>query len=101
VIVDSAFVGMRKPEPEIYELTLKRLRGDPSGATPRPDGGLSAADCLFVDDVDVNCETARSLGMRAVHFRDNEQAIAEIEAIVSGNKRDADEGRLRSAPSDG
>jgi putative hydrolase of the HAD superfamily len=90
VVVDSAFVGMRKPEPEIYELTLERL-----------DGGLSADDCLFVDDVEVNCETARSLGMHAVHFRENDQAMAEIEAIVSGKKRDADEGRLRSAPSDG
>jgi putative hydrolase of the HAD superfamily len=73
VIVDSAFVGMRKPEPEIYELTLERL-----------NGGLSAGDCLFVDDVDANCETARSLGMRTVHFRDNEQAIPEIEAISTG-----------------
>jgi putative hydrolase of the HAD superfamily len=73
VIVDSAFVGMRKPEPEIYELTLARL-----------DGGLAAGDCLFVDDVEVNCETARSLGMHTVHFRDNEQAIGEIEAILPG-----------------
>jgi putative hydrolase of the HAD superfamily len=70
-VVDSAFVGMRKPDPDIYELTVERL-GD----------GLSAADCLFVDDTDVNCESARSLGMCAVHFRDNEQAIPEIEAIL-------------------
>jgi putative hydrolase of the HAD superfamily len=73
LIIDSAFVGMRKPEPEIYELTLARL-----------DGGLAAGDCLFVDDVEVNCETARSLGMHTVHFRDNEQAIGEIEAILPG-----------------
>ena len=53
VVVDSAFVGMRKPEPEIYELTLERL-GD----------GLAAEDCLFVDDIDVNCDAARALGMR-------------------------------------
>jgi len=73
VIVDSAFVGMRKPEPEIYELTLARL-----------DGALAPGDCLFVDDVDVNCDTARSLGMRAVHFVDNEQAIPAVEAALSG-----------------
>ena len=73
VVVDSAFVGMRKPEPEIYELTLERL-----------DGGLSADDCLFVDDVEVNCETARALGMHAVHFVDNEQAIPQIEAAIRG-----------------
>jgi putative hydrolase of the HAD superfamily len=72
VIVDSAFVGMRKPEPEIYRLTLERL-GD----------GLRAEDCLFVDDVELNCRTARELGMTAVHFRDNDQAIAEVRAVIS------------------
>ena len=68
VVVDSAFVGMRKPDPEIYALTLERL------------GGVEPAECLFVDDVDVNCETARSLGMRAVHYVEPEPAIAEIRA---------------------
>jgi putative hydrolase of the HAD superfamily len=73
VVVDSAFVGMRKPEPEIYELTVERL-GD----------GIVAADCLFVDDNDVNCDAAEALGMTAVHYRENEQAIAEIETAVGG-----------------
>jgi putative hydrolase of the HAD superfamily len=73
VIVDSAYVGMRKPEPEIYELTVERL-GD----------GLRPSDCLFVDDVEVNIDAARELGMSAVHFRDNEQAIPEIEAALDG-----------------
>ena len=68
-VVDSAFVGMRKPEPGIYELTVERL-GD----------GYSPAECLFIDDVEVNIEAARDLGMTAVHFVDNEQAIPEIEA---------------------
>ena len=70
VVVDSAFVGMRKPEPEIYELTLERL-GD----------GLRPADCLFIDDVEVNCDAARALGMRAVHFASNEQAIPELDEL--------------------
>jgi len=64
-VVDSGFVGVRKPEARIYELTLERL-------------GLSAEDCLFVDDLAPNIEGARAAGMNAVHFRDNEQAIAEI-----------------------
>jgi putative hydrolase of the HAD superfamily len=72
LVVDSAFVGMRKPEPEIYELTLERL-GD----------GIAADDCLFVDDVIVNVEAARELGMPAVHFQSNEQAIPEIRAALS------------------
>jgi putative hydrolase of the HAD superfamily len=72
VIVDSGFVGTRKPEPQIYELTLERL------------GGLPAEQCLFVDDLDVNCEGARKLGMSAVRFFEAEQAIPEIEAALAG-----------------
>jgi putative hydrolase of the HAD superfamily len=71
VVVDSAFVGMRKPEPAIYELTVERL-GD----------GVSAASCLFVDDIEANCEMAAELGMTAVHYRDAPQAIGEIEAVL-------------------
>ena len=75
VVVDSGFVGMRKPEPEIYELTVRRL-GD----------GVAAEHCLFVDDVEVNVAAARDLGMRAVHFRDNDQAIAEIHAELEAGR---------------
>jgi putative hydrolase of the HAD superfamily len=72
VVVDSAFVGCRKPDPEIYGIMLDRL-------------GVGAESCVFVDDVEANCEAARKLGMTAVHFRDNEQAIAEIRAGVEAS----------------
>ena len=70
-VVDSGFVGMRKPDPPIYELTIARL------------SGVSAEQCLFVDDVAVNIETARAIGMVAVHFRSNEQAIKEIRELLA------------------
>jgi putative hydrolase of the HAD superfamily len=70
VVVDSAFVGSRKPEPRIYEITLERL-----GASPEAT--------LFIDDVEVNCDGARRLGMGAIHFRSTEQAIEEIEAALT------------------
>jgi putative hydrolase of the HAD superfamily len=71
VIVDSAFAGMRKPDPRIYELTLERL------------GDVAAEECVFVDDMDVNCEAARALGMHPVQFVDAEQAIGEVEALLT------------------
>jgi putative hydrolase of the HAD superfamily len=71
VVVDSAFVGMRKPDPAIYWLTVERL-GD----------GLAAEECAFLDDTDVNVRTAEELGMRAVQFRDAEQATGELEAVL-------------------
>jgi putative hydrolase of the HAD superfamily len=70
VVVDSGFVGCRKPDREIYEITLERLDNVP------------AEECLFVDDVDVNCDTARELGMSAVHFQHNDQAIGEIRTAL-------------------
>jgi putative hydrolase of the HAD superfamily len=69
-VVDSGFVGVRKPEPRIYEMTLERI-------------GLPGEACLFVDDLPHNCDGAREAGMTAVHFRDNEQAIAEIRAALA------------------
>ena len=73
VIVDSAFVGMRKPDPRIYELTVERL-GD----------GVAASDCVFIDDIEVNCDAARELGMAAVQFHSTDQAIAEVESWLDG-----------------
>lgn len=78
LVVDSAFVGMRKPEPEIYELTLERIRAHDPAAL----GDLEASECLFVDDFEVNCAAANELGMRTVRFRSNEQAIPEIRAAL-------------------
>jgi putative hydrolase of the HAD superfamily len=72
LVVDSAFVGLRKPDPAIYALTLERL------------GGISPEQCVFVDDLDVNCEAARALGMATVRFVNSEQAIPEIESALAG-----------------
>jgi epoxide hydrolase-like predicted phosphatase len=67
VVVDSAFVGTRKPEPRIYQMTLERL-------------GVSAEAALLIDDIELNCDAARELGIEAIWFRSNDQTIAEIEA---------------------
>jgi putative hydrolase of the HAD superfamily len=69
-VVDSGFVGCRKPESKIYRLTLERI-------------GREAGACLFVDDVLVNIEGARKAGLQAVHFQANEQAIPEIRAALA------------------
>jgi putative hydrolase of the HAD superfamily len=70
VVVDSGFVGTRKPEREIYEITLERL-------------DVAAQAAVFIDDIEVNCTAAAELGMRAVWFRNTEQAIQEIEAALA------------------
>jgi putative hydrolase of the HAD superfamily len=69
VVVDSAFVGTRKPEPEIYALTLERL-------------GLPGDACAFLDDLEVNVAGARDAGMHGIVFRDTASAVAELESLL-------------------
>lgn len=70
VVVDSALVGVRKPDPRIYEVTLERLGVEPDGA-------------LLIDDIEDNCRAAREFGMGAVLFEDADQTIAEVEAALA------------------
>ncbi len=56
-VVDSGFVGVRKPDPPIYEMTIARL------------SGVSAEQCLFIDDVLVNIEAAGRSGWPPSTFR--------------------------------
>jgi putative hydrolase of the HAD superfamily len=70
LVVDSGFVGCRKPEARIYELTLERL-------------GVPAHAALLIDDIEANCDGARAVGIEAVWFQSTEQAIDEIERLLS------------------
>jgi putative hydrolase of the HAD superfamily len=72
VVVDSAFVGLRKPDAAIYRLTCERL-------------GVAPEACLFVDDVEPNVAAATAFGMAAVLFRSSEQAIAEMREALGGD----------------
>ena len=69
-VVDSAFVGIRKPDPRIYELTLGRVE-------------LPAEACIFIDDMKINCDAAAELGIHAVHFRETAQARADVHALLT------------------
>ena len=68
-VVDSGWVGVRKPDPAIYAIVLERL-------------GLPAAACAFVDDLAVNVEAARDLGFAVVHHRGTAATIAELDALL-------------------
>lgn len=71
-VVDSAFVGIRKPDPRIYQLTLERIDLEPE-------------KCIFIDDMKINIDAANELGINGVHFRDTAQARAEVHALL-GNQ---------------
>lgn len=68
VVVISGEVGMRKPEPRIYDLVCERL-------------GLQPSQCVFVDDMHYNVDAAVQLGWIGVHHRSYAETAAELEAI--------------------
>ena len=59
-IIISGEVNLIKPEPEIYHLLLSKI-------------AYRAEECVFIDDSLVNVETARGLGIRAIHFKSPEK----------------------------
>ncbi|MQS37882.1 HAD family hydrolase [Streptomyces katsurahamanus] len=68
-VVDSHREGVRKPDPAIYRILLKRL-------------GASADRCLFVDDAPENCAAAARLGIHPLLFTDTSAAIDGISAVL-------------------
>jgi putative hydrolase of the HAD superfamily len=68
-VIESAVVGARKPEPAFYLMACEAL-------------GVEPADCVFLDDLGVNCKAARQLGMRTIKVVDPEAALDELEAIL-------------------
>lgn len=68
-IIYSHEVGVSKPDPRAYRLTCERL-------------GVQPHEVVFVDDVERYLTGAHDVGMHGVLFRDTEQAIAEIEALL-------------------
>ena len=63
----SCITGVRKPDPEAYLGAVRALGVDPG-------------DCIFVDDQERNCRTARSVGIDAILFQNAESLRAEFVA---------------------
>ena len=69
VFVESAVVGLRKPDPRIYALVCRELRVPPSRAA-------------FLDDIGMNLKPARALGMATIKVDDPEGALRELSALL-------------------
>jgi epoxide hydrolase-like predicted phosphatase len=68
--IDSSEVGVRKPEPEIFELTLRAL-------------GVAPATAVFLDDFEGNIRGAEAAGLRTIWVRDVAEALAELGRLVA------------------
>jgi putative hydrolase of the HAD superfamily len=69
VVIQSAVVGVRKPDPRFYLLACRELGIEPSAA-------------VFLDDLGVNLKPARQLGMQTIKVIDPTDALIELETIV-------------------
>ncbi len=65
VVIESAVVGLRKPDPLIYEMVLRELDVDPRAA-------------VFLDDLGINLKPARALGMTTIKVTDPDAALDEL-----------------------
>lgn len=71
LFVSSCFVGLRKPEQEIYLLALE--------VTQKP-----AEECCFIDDRALNLECARKLGMHTIEMKNAKQLREDLSKLGVG-----------------
>jgi putative hydrolase of the HAD superfamily len=76
-VVDSGFVGARKPERRIYEITLDYIRKLEGLADVEP------SECVLVDDLEHNCVAAEEFGFRSILFDDTDRAIDELGKLLA------------------
>ena len=68
-VIESAKIGMRKPDPRIYRMMVEAL-------------GIDPKQCVYLDDLGVNLKPAREMGMTTIKVVSAPQAIAELEAAT-------------------
>jgi len=68
-IIESSKAGVRKPDPRIYQMMCEALDKQPS-------------ECIYLDDLGINCKPAAQLGMAAIKVSNEEQALGELGALL-------------------
>ncbi|MFC3071311.1 HAD-IA family hydrolase [Phenylobacterium soli] len=68
-IIESSKAGVRKPDPKIYLMMCELL-------------GVAPQNCVYLDDLGINCKPAHELGMKAIKVVDVDQTLAELAAAT-------------------
>ncbi|MEM1245480.1 MAG: HAD family phosphatase [Acidobacteriota bacterium] len=69
-VIESAVVGLRKPDPRIYRLACETL-------------GVELEESVFLDDIGTNLKGARALGMKTIKVDDPDEALRELGGVLS------------------
>lgn len=72
-IVNTARIGVAKPDPTVYRIAAERL-------------GTDADRCLFIDDTAANVAAARDVGMTALHYRQLDDLQHALAPLLGGEK---------------
>lgn len=68
-VIESSKVGIRKPDPRIYAMMCDVL-------------SVSPGNCVYLDDLGINCKPAAQMGMTAIKVANGDQALTELGAIL-------------------
>ena len=69
-VIESSKAGVRKPDPRIYTMMCDHL-------------GLEPAQCIYLDDLGINCKPAAAMGMAAIKVASGAQALRELGALLA------------------
>ena len=68
-MIESSKLGIRKPDPRIYEMMCEKL-------------SVAPEECVYLDDLGGNLKPARAMGMITIKVESGPQAITELEAVT-------------------
>lgn len=68
-VIESSKVGIRKPDPRIYQMMCNIL-------------GVTPSECVYLDDLGINCKPAAALGMTAIKVTSGEQALIDLGKLL-------------------
>lgn len=69
-IIESSKAGVRKPDPRIYAMMCAALEVKPS-------------QCIYLDDLGINCKPAAAMGMAAIKVTSGVQALNDLGALLA------------------
>lgn len=68
-VIESSKAGVRKPDPRIYQMMCEAL-------------DVTPAQCIYLDDLGINCKPAAALGMAAIKVTSGQQALHDLGALL-------------------
>ena len=68
-VIESSKAGVRKPDPRIYAMMCEALSVQPE-------------NCVYLDDLGINCKPAAAMGMAAIKVASGGQALTELFALL-------------------